>query len=74
MCEVRPRRDLDQQLLEPFHAASADRHLGDDFVVGIRVQLLMRDGVLCLRLPSGRELKYPSPTLKPGRFGQQQVT
>lgn len=39
-----------------------------------RVQLLMRDGVLCLRLPSGRELKYPSPTLKPGRFGQQQVT
>jgi DNA polymerase bacteriophage-type len=38
------------------------------------VQLQMCDGVLCLRLPSGRELKYPSPTLKPGRFGQQQVT
>jgi DNA polymerase bacteriophage-type len=37
-------------------------------------QLQMRDEVLCLRLPSGRELKYPSPTLTPGRFGQQQVT
>jgi DNA polymerase len=37
-------------------------------------QLQMRDEVLCLRLPSGRELKYPSPTLKRGRFGQQQVT
>ena len=39
-----------------------------------RVQFQMRDGVLCVRLPSGRELRYPSPTLKPGRFGQQQVT
>jgi hypothetical protein len=38
------------------------------------VQLQMCDGVLGLRLPSGRELKYPSPTLTPGRFGQQQVT
>ena len=38
------------------------------------VQFQMRDGVLCLRLPSGRELKYPAPVLKLGRFGQQQVT
>jgi DNA polymerase bacteriophage-type len=37
------------------------------------VQLQMRDGVLCLRLPSARELKYPMPVMKPGRFGQQQV-
>jgi DNA polymerase bacteriophage-type len=38
-----------------------------------RVQFCMRNSVLCLRLPLGRELKYPSPVLKPGRFGRQQV-
>jgi DNA polymerase bacteriophage-type len=38
------------------------------------VQFQMRASVLCLRLPSGRDLKYPSPALKPGRFGRQQVT
>ena len=38
------------------------------------VQFQMCDGVLCLRLPSGRELKYPAPVVKPGRFGQQQIS
>lgn len=38
------------------------------------IKFQMRNGVLCLRLPSGRELKYPAPVIKPGRFGQQQVT
>ena len=33
----------------------------------------MRDGVLSLRLPSGRELSYPAPSLAPGRFGKQQM-
>ena len=34
------------------------------------VSFQMRDGVLSLRLPSGRELSYPAPSLEPGRFGQ----
>jgi DNA polymerase len=34
----------------------------------------MRAGVLYLRLPSGRELSYPAPEIKPGRFGEQQIT
>jgi DNA polymerase bacteriophage-type len=38
------------------------------------IQFQMRDGVLCLRLPSGRELKYPAPVVKLGRFGESQVT
>ena len=33
----------------------------------------MRDGVLSLRLPSGRELSYPAPVIEPGRFGKQQM-
>ena len=54
-------------------ARAAVRNPEMDIACG-RVWFQMRDGVLCLRLPSGRELKYPSPSLKPGRFGQQQVT
>ena len=30
----------------------------------------MRDSVLSLRLPSGRELSYPAPVIRPGRFGK----
>lgn len=38
------------------------------------VSFRMRDGVLSLQLPSGRELSYPAPVIQPGRFGQQQIT
>lgn len=38
------------------------------------VQFGTRDGVLFARLPSGRELSYPAPGIKPGRFGAQQIT
>jgi DNA polymerase len=38
------------------------------------VRFQMREGVLFARLPSGRELSYPVPVIKPGRFGTQQIT
>jgi len=38
------------------------------------VAFIMRENVLILRLPSGRELAYPAPSIAPGRFGQQQIT
>ena len=38
------------------------------------VSFEMRDGVLSLLLPSGRELKYPSPTLTRGKFDRLQVS
>jgi DNA polymerase len=38
------------------------------------VSFAMRENVLILRLLSGRELNYPAPSIKPGRFGQQQIT
>jgi DNA polymerase len=34
----------------------------------------MRDGVLSVRLPSGRELNYPNPVIEIGRFGSPQIT
>jgi DNA polymerase len=37
------------------------------------VRFQMRDGVLLLRLPSGRELSYPAPVIQPGRFGRDQL-
>jgi DNA polymerase len=37
------------------------------------VSFRMREGVLSLRLPSGRELSYPAPVLQPGRFGKDQL-
>ena len=37
------------------------------------IDFQMRDGVLFVRLPSGRELSYPAPAIKPGRFGTQQI-
>jgi DNA polymerase len=37
------------------------------------VSFQMGDGVLSLRLPSGRELSYPAPTVQPGRFGNEQL-
>jgi DNA polymerase bacteriophage-type len=33
----------------------------------------MSGGVLALRLPSGRELSYPAPTIQPGRYGRNQL-
>jgi DNA polymerase bacteriophage-type len=33
-----------------------------------------RGGVLFARLPSGRQLSYPKPVIKPGRFGANQIT
>jgi DNA polymerase len=38
------------------------------------VSFVMREGVLVARLPSGRELSYPKPEIKPGRFGTNQIT
>jgi DNA polymerase len=37
------------------------------------VSFQMRDGVLLLRLPSGRELSYPAPMLQPGRYGKSEL-
>src|SRR5262245_17109359 len=37
------------------------------------VSFQMSDGVLSLRLPSGRKLSYPAPSLALGRFGKQQL-
>jgi DNA polymerase len=37
------------------------------------VNFRMDDGVLRLRLPSGRELSYPAPTIQPGRYGRNQL-
>jgi DNA polymerase len=37
------------------------------------VSFQMRDRVLLLRLPSGRELSYPAPVLQPGRFGKSEL-
>jgi DNA polymerase len=38
------------------------------------VSFTMRENVLILRLLSGRELSYPTPSIELGRFGQQQIT
>jgi DNA polymerase len=38
------------------------------------VSFVMREDVLRLRLPSGRELAYPSPSIAPGRFGTAQIS
>ena len=54
-------------------AMAAVRNL--DMTVPCRAIIFqMRDGVLFARLPSGRELSYPAPVIKPGRFGTQQIT
>src|SRR5215471_6641739 len=37
------------------------------------VSFVMREDVLFARLPSGRELSYPAPSIEPGRFGANQV-
>jgi DNA polymerase len=37
------------------------------------VSFQMRDGVLLLRLPSGRDLSYPAPVLQVGRFGKSEL-
>lgn len=38
------------------------------------ISFSMREDVLFCLLPSGRELNYPRPVIKPGRFGAAQVT
>lgn len=38
------------------------------------VAFKMVDDILFLRLPSGRKLSYPSPVIKPGRFGWDQIS
>ena len=53
-------------------AMSAVRHPETIIPCG-RVRFQMRDGILCMRLPSGREIAYPAPTIKPGRFGWDAV-
>ncbi len=37
------------------------------------ITFAMCDSVLSLRLPSGRELNYPAPVIRPGRFGKKQL-
>jgi DNA polymerase bacteriophage-type len=49
-------------------AKAAMRNPGTVFQC-LSVAFEMRDQVLFVRLPSGRELCYPSPTIKPGKFG-----
>jgi hypothetical protein len=49
-------------------AKAAVRNPGTVFQC-LSVAFEMRDQVLFVRLPSGRELCYPSPTIKPGKFG-----
>jgi DNA polymerase len=53
-------------------AMAAVRNPGTSFPCR-SVSFQMRDGVLSLRLPSGRELSYPAPTVQPGRFGNEQL-
>ena len=53
-------------------AGAAVRNPGMSFPCR-NVSFKMGDGVLSLRLPSGRELSYPAPSLAPGRFGKQQL-
>jgi DNA polymerase len=54
-------------------ASAAVRNPGTSFPCR-SVSFQMRDGVLSLRLPSGRELSYPAPVLQPGRFGKSELT
>jgi DNA polymerase len=53
-------------------AMAAVRNPGTPFCCR-SVSFGMRDGVLSLRLPSGRELSYPAPVIRPGRFGTKQM-
>jgi DNA polymerase len=54
-------------------AVTAVRHPGT--VISCRtVAFVMRGDVLFCRLPSGRELAYPTPIVDQGRFGRQQIT
>jgi DNA polymerase len=53
-------------------AKAAVRNPGTVFQC-LSVAFEMRDQVLFVRLPSGRELCYPSPTIKPGKFGRAQI-
>ena len=53
-------------------AKAAVRNPGTVFQC-LSVAFEMRDQVLVVRLPSGRELCYPSPTIAPGKFGDAQV-
>jgi DNA polymerase len=39
-----------------------------------KVSFTLQEGVLFARLPSGRELSYPAPTIQPGRFGTSQIS
>jgi DNA polymerase bacteriophage-type len=51
-------------------AIAAVQRPGELKLCGV-VSFEMWDGVLSLRLPSGREVKYPNPILEPGEFGLQ---
>jgi DNA polymerase len=53
-------------------AMAAVRNPGTSFPCR-HVEFQMRDEVLLLRLPSGRELNYPAPRLERGRYGKNQV-
>jgi DNA polymerase len=53
-------------------AMTAVRHPGVMIPCGL-LKFALHQGVLLLRLPSGRELSYPAPRIEPGRFGHNQV-
>jgi DNA polymerase bacteriophage-type len=55
-------------------AAKAAVHNPEIIVPCRAVSFGTREGVLFSRLPSGRELSYPKPVIKPGRFGANQIT
>lgn len=54
-------------------AIAATRHPGTPIRCGV-LSFEFCDSVLSLRLPSGRELKYPHPVLELGRFGNLQLS
>ena len=67
MARAEPRHRLFWAAL---NAAAVTAVRNPEIVVPCRaVSFFMREGVLFARLPSGRELSYPTPVIEPGRFG-----
>lgn len=54
-------------------AMSAVHHPGVVYQVGGKLHFGTKDGYLVIRLPSGRYLRYPSPRISAGKFGDQLI-